>query len=842
MAQNATWTGLGAEWTTNGNWSPNSVPSNTATFTNNGAPSSVTISSSTSINEIFFSSNAPPYSFTVQGGATVFSIEGAGVVNDSSSTQSFTNNSANISFGNSSTAGNAFILNAGTGNLEFTDTSTAGNASITNNFEMGFFNAATAGNATITNTTTGLLGFFNASTAGSATIITDAFLGFHQTSTAGNATLIDNAGGIIDFSASTGPNNDGKLSAGSIQGSGTFYLGADQLSVGSNNLSTTVSGVISDCGVGGTQCDTSGATGGSLVKVGTGTLTLSGANTYTGSTNVDAGALEVDGSIASSSLTTVNSGGTIGGIGTIGDLILNGGGTLMPGMPGSTGTLNVNGNLTFASGSNYVITINGIAASKTDVSGAATLNSGASVKIASGSTIDAKNNYTILTASGGVSGAFSPTGTYGAYDFTLSYNTNDVFLTFSPANLAALLPPGAPTNVVNVANAIDTAFTGGATLPPAFQDLFGLSGPQLENALTQLSGEAATGARQSGFQMMNSFMSLLLDPYADNRGGGGFGAGTGPAPLGYAAVSGPQLPPAMAEAYASVLREPAAPPAPHWNVWGASFGGANENAGTTSVGSHDTSTGAAGFAIGVDDYVAPGTMLGFALAGGGTDWSLSQGLGGGRSDVFQAGLYGVHEFGPAYVAGALSFGNYWVSTNHNVAIIGGGALQANFDAQGYGGRFESGYHVPIESVTLTPYVAVQPQAFAQPASSEFAASGSSTFALNYNAQTGTEVRGELGTWLSKTLDLANGDALNLFGRAAWAHDWQSNPNLTADFLALPAASFVVNGAEPPADLALITAGAELRLAGGWSLMAKFEGEFGKGSETYTGTGRLAYSW
>ena len=105
-------------------------------------------------------------------------------------------------------------------------------------------------------------------------------------------------------------------------------LGANELTVGGNNMSTEVSGVISGLL-------------GSLVKVGTGTLTLSGTNTYIGPTTVNAGTLAVNGSIASSSLTTVNVGGALGGNGTVGDTVINAGGFLVPGPVGAPGTMTV---------------------------------------------------------------------------------------------------------------------------------------------------------------------------------------------------------------------------------------------------------------------------------------------------------------------------------------------------------------------------------------------------------------------------------------------------------------------------------------------------------------------
>ena len=162
------------------------------------------------------------------------------------------------------------------------------------------------------------------------------------------------------------------MTAGSIEGQGTYFLGSKTLTVGGNNLSTTVSGTISDGGV-------SGGTGGSLIKVGTGTLTLAGTNNYTGATTVTGGTLLLTGDISSSSGVAVGPNAMLAGTGTAPGVTMNGG-TLMPGMPNAIGTLNVAGNLVFTSAATYLININATTASQTNVTGTATLN-GATVQV-----------------------------------------------------------------------------------------------------------------------------------------------------------------------------------------------------------------------------------------------------------------------------------------------------------------------------------------------------------------------------------------------------------------------------------------------------------------------------
>ncbi|MCP3368374.1 autotransporter domain-containing protein [Bradyrhizobium cajani] len=721
-------------------------------------------------------------------------------------------------------AANNFVLSQNLGGTTLTKTG-AGKLTLTG--------AENFSGATVS---AGTLAFSASATAGNAVIANSGNVVFDGNSTPGNAQLVNAASAaVFDLSMTSGPNSDNRLTAGSISGVGTFHLGANELTVGSNNLSTNVAGVIADGGSGG-------GTGASLVKIGTGTLTLSGINTYTGATVIDGGTLAVNGSVLASSGVTVNSGGTLGGTGTVGNTTIASGGTLAPG--NSVGTLSVSGNVAFSVGSFYRVEVSATAADRTNVTGTATLT-GATVQAVAIPGSFRSQTYTILNATGGLGGTqFAGLSASGSFSPTrnphLTYDTNNVYLVLDPGTI--VLPAGTGANPTNVADAINRAVAGGATPPAGFDALLNMGNPQLNHALGQVSGQPGAASTQAAFDATQQFVNMLdpLNGGSDGERGGTAGGGT----LGYASTETNDA--RVREAYAAVTPRQASGDVldSRWGVWASGYGGASNLNGNAPAGSSTTTSRIYGTAVGADYRLSPDTLLGFALGGAGFNFSVADSLGSGRADVFQAGLYARHNFGPAYISAALAYGWQVVTTDRTVTVSGTDKLTANFKASTFAGRLETGWRfVPIPASTfgVTPYAAVQATAFHLPGYGETALVGSNQFALSYTSQDTTNVRTEFGARTDQRF-LVNDGVLTLRSRLAWAHDTNTNRFVNAAFQTLPGAAFTVSGARPAADSALVGGRAEMTWRNGLSLAGTVEGEFSQSTQTYTGKGTVRYAW
>ena len=294
---------ISGDWNAPANWTPNQVPNGPADIATFGLSNTteVSISADTEVNSIIFSPQASnPYTITASLGTTL-TISGVAITNNSGLTQNLaTVSGGEIRFRNNATAGSNLSISNDGGTTNFFDRSTAGSAGIfLQDAGTRFFDHSTAGNCTI-EASDSLVAFGDRSSAGSATLFmfdtsllsfTDhssagsAFIGsglevdFSDSSTAGNATL--GISGLLVFAGNSrggtaqihleenltsglfgfldiSNHNAPSVTIGSLADDttlpGVVFLGANNLTVGSNNLSTTFHGVIEEGVLGAGGC------------------------------------------------------------------------------------------------------------------------------------------------------------------------------------------------------------------------------------------------------------------------------------------------------------------------------------------------------------------------------------------------------------------------------------------------------------------------------------------------------------------------------------------------------------------------------------------------------------
>jgi autotransporter-associated beta strand protein len=257
------------------------------------------------------------------------------------------------------------------------------------------------------------------------------------TGVAGTGILIDNPNAFtLTITSNVAINAD---QAWTNNSGNLFTVSGTAVALGANSLTvngtgdTLISSVIT------------GGGGSTLTKDGSGTLTITGNNTYDDATTVNGGTLLVNNTAGSGTgmgNVTVNTGGTLGGTGTItGTVTVNAGGTIAPGNGGNNTAILTTGALTLAATSNFQVNINGTTVGsgydQINVATGAVALTGSNLVVTVGTTLSVGQTFTILNkvAAGAITGTFAQGSTVVGSDgtvFSISYTGgtgNDVVLT-----------------------------------------------------------------------------------------------------------------------------------------------------------------------------------------------------------------------------------------------------------------------------------------------------------------------------------------------------------------------------------------------------------------------------
>jgi autotransporter-associated beta strand protein len=481
---------------------------------------------------------------------------------------------------------------------------------------------------------------------------------------------------------------------------------------------------------------------GQVIKTGTGILALSGANTYTGATNVQEGSLALTGSLQSP--VTVASGATFTGNGTINGNLTNGG-ILQPGLTaearnlfnaaagnsGTTditqvGTLTVNGD--FTSNGKLVIATNSTNCSKLAVSGRSTLTGTNLVAVNGGSAPLVNYKYNYLTSQDGITGNVTPEtiSPYLTLQATVDGN-NGYFMAANTTKLGN--QPGTTPSENSVGAALNNrALSANAANPDSanaqtLNALFYQDSTTAGRFVKDVTSEArATLLNQSPMSSLtNETVYSRLDTVDFS---------------GNLAVPAVQSLDAQAPQVKTSL--PVALDANN-NLWFKLFRGFETYGGNGN--SSDLNNSSFGGAVGYDHALNLTTRVGGLFSYGKTHYDTDN-ISGDSHD-WRVGLYADHKNGDWDYQGLLSYGQNHYDLDRYIAYDRS-TSNSDYKAKAFDAEAKAKYLIPSTTKKIwqvTPYGKLSYTHTQQDAYSE---TGSSIFRQNIDSTTNNSWRGEVG--------------------------------------------------------------------------------------------------
>ena len=550
--------------------------------------------------------------------------------------------------------------------------------------------------------------------------------------------------------------------------------------------------------------------GGTLLVTGPGKLTTTG-NIAIGTTTVQATKLVVNGTL--SGTVVLQQGAALGGSGTVGHVTVIDG-YITPG--NSIGTLNIGGNLVKHRG-HYHAELNAAGQSdRINVGGTATIHEGSVVVLPEPGIYANSTTYTIVSAAGGVSGAY--TGIESDLAFlkpTLSYDPNNVYLTLALQGAAFSGFSGNTPNQRAVGSALDQSYASASgDYATVIGALAGLSTAQASPALSAISSQPWANFGTTNLAGSALFMNTLGQQMAMARGGQSSSGG-------------------QRQALAQACDDAACDAASPFSVWGSAVGGVGSVLGNVNASTLTYNLG--GAAAGIDYRVTPNVLLGLGTSfASGTQWTDGF-MGRGWSNAVSVAAYGSFTQWGFYADLLAGYAYANNQAQRQIVVPNLQPRQANGStgANQFLGQAELGYQVAVyapASATVTPFARLQVMSVNQAAFSEW---GANSLSLNVAQQTTNALRSTLGADLGGAIGLANGRSFDMALRLGWLHEYADVARpITAAFAGAPGASFIVYGATPQRDAAVIGFQAGTGVSDNAQIYLRYDGDIGSGTDNH----------